>query len=216
MKLGPDLIIACPHCGFLARKRTILSGNTFGAKLWSDGKLKARMWLDLPKVTKCSSCKHFYWIDEVEVKGEIDLFDNKTKNIPQEWENAQPIMYLTIDEYIEVLETDVPNDVQKERYLRKQFWWSVNDILRENLNAQIPTYYLQKLHENLAKLTLLLDEYNPNDRIIKAEIARETGDFKEAIRLLEGVPENYSWVVNKIMELAKNENSLVTQLQRDS
>lgn len=35
---GPTIIIACPLCGQYAKKRTIISGNTFGAKLWSDGK----------------------------------------------------------------------------------------------------------------------------------------------------------------------------------
>src|SRR5262249_46271369 len=34
---GPDTIIACPHCG-LARHRMWLSGSSFGAIVWSDGK----------------------------------------------------------------------------------------------------------------------------------------------------------------------------------
>jgi hypothetical protein len=40
--------------------------------------------------------------------------------------------------------------MKKEQYLRVHLWWAVNDIVRRNANAQIPTRYVQKLHENLA------------------------------------------------------------------
>jgi hypothetical protein len=36
---GPTLIIPCPSCGYPGKKRTLISGNTFGAELWSDRRL---------------------------------------------------------------------------------------------------------------------------------------------------------------------------------
>jgi len=210
---GPDQVIACPYCGFLARQRTLISGNTFGAILWSDGKQESPMLPEFPAVTRCRGCKRFYWVDEAEVKGEIEAFGDKSKHMPKEWEHAEPTQHLTIDEYSEALDTGVGSDMPKEQYLRVHFWWAVNDIVRRNANAQIPTRYVQKLHKNLAKLSVLLDERDPNDRIMKAEIAREMGDFTQAIRLLRDVPADFRWVADTIINLSGRKNSLVTQLQ---
>jgi len=93
--------------------------------------------------------------------------------------------------------------VEKERYLRVRFWWAVNDLVRENAKAQIPAEYLEKLHENLARLSDLLDEKKPDERIMKTEIARETGNFAQAMRLIENVPPEYDRVVNPIIVLSK-------------
>lgn len=209
----PDQVIACPHCGFLARQHTLRSGNTSGAILWSDGKREAPMLPEFPAVARCRGCKRFYWVEEAEVKGEIEPFGNKSKRVPKEWERAEPTQHLTVDEYIEALDTGVGSDMQKERYLRVHFWWAVNDIVRRNANAQISTRYVQKLHENLANLSVPLDERDPNDRIMKAEIARETGDFTQAIRLLRDVPADFRWVADTIINLSERKNSLVTQLR---
>ena len=203
---GPDKVIACPHCGCLARKHTLISGNTFGAILWSDGKREAPMLPEFPAAAKCRGCKRFYWVDEAEVKGELELF-GESKRVPEEWKRAEPIEHLTIEEYIEALDAGIGTDMEKERYLRVHFWWAVNDIVRRNANAQIPTRYIEKLRENLAKLSALLDERDPNDRIMKAEIARETGDFTQAVCLLKGIPSNFGWVVDRIIGLSEKKNS---------
>ncbi|GBD35943.1 hypothetical protein HRbin36_01059 [bacterium HR36] len=210
---GPDQVITCPHCGFLAKQRTLISGNTIGAILWSDGKLEAPMLPEFPAVVRCRGCKRFYWVDEARVKGEIEPFGYQSQHL--ELQRAEYTQHLTIDEYIEALDTGVGSDMQKERYLRVHFWWAVNDLVRGNANAQIPVRYIQKLRENLAKLSVLLDENDPNERIMKAEIARETGDFTRAIQLLEDVPAEFKWVADSLMELSKKKNSLVTQLRPD-
>ncbi len=170
---------------------------------------------EFPAVAKCHGCKRFYWVNGAEVKGEIELFGDKSKHVPKEWECAEPIEHLTIDEYIEALDSGVGTDVEKQRYLRVHFWWAVNDIVRGDSNAQIPTRYLQELKENLGRLSALLDERDPKDKIMKAEIARETGDFAQAVHLLGDVPANFRWVADKIMELSKKKNSSVTQLRPD-
>ena len=40
---GPNQIVACPHCEALAQYETLTSGNTFGARVWTDGKQIAPM-----------------------------------------------------------------------------------------------------------------------------------------------------------------------------
>lgn len=168
---------------------------------------------EFPAVVRCRGCKGFYWMDDAEVKGEIELSGDRSQRAPEEWKHAEHARHLSIDEYLEALDAGVGSDVQKERHLRVRFWWAVNDVVRRKSDAQVPTIYTQKLHENLVKLSLLLDERDPNDRIMKAEIARETGDFVQAIRLLQDVPANFRWIADTIIALSKKQNPLVTQLR---
>jgi len=53
MMPGPYQIIACPKCKGLQQYRTLASGNTFGTRLWTDGKRIARMLPLPPAVVKC-------------------------------------------------------------------------------------------------------------------------------------------------------------------
>jgi len=50
---------------------------------------------------------------------------------------------------------------------------------------------------------------------MKAEIARATGNFAEAIRLLETIPDKYRWITNTLIPLAQQGNRWVTELSRD-
>lgn len=139
MTPGPDRVIACPHCGFLARQHTLISGNTFGAIFWSDGKREAPMLPEFPAVAKCHGCKRFYWVNEAKVKGEIELFGDKSQGVPEEWERAKPIEHLTIDEYIEALDTGVGSDVEKQRYLRVYFF-GVSTNSSDRLESGVASY----------------------------------------------------------------------------
>ena len=217
---GPDLVIACSHCGILARQHTLRSGNTFGAILWSDGKMEAPMLPHFPAVTKCYICQHFYWVEEAEVKRKIDYFSDEideiqdVPDVPKEWQQIKPIKRLSIDDYIEALELGIGNNIQKERYLRIHLWWATNDMIRRNPEAEVPTKYNEKLQDNFAKLLILLDEHVSDDRMMKAEILRETGHFEETIQLLGNIPEKYRQIADKIIEFAKNRDRVVRQVQR--
>src|SRR5438067_7458403 len=68
---GPDLVIACPNCSAPARMPDPRSGNTFGAKLWTDGFLDAPMLASVPPVTICHACKRLYWLSDARQLGEI-------------------------------------------------------------------------------------------------------------------------------------------------
>lgn len=53
MQLGPDKYYKCPNCGAYLYTHTLLSGNTFGAREYSDGKMVAPMLPECPNLTKC-------------------------------------------------------------------------------------------------------------------------------------------------------------------
>ncbi len=54
MRHGPDAVIRCPHCGALARKRVLLSGNTFHSTVWTDGSVDAPMFPLQSVVAHCA------------------------------------------------------------------------------------------------------------------------------------------------------------------
>ena len=55
---APPTIIECPHCNDKALKAGILSGNTFGAVSWSDGKMVAPMLPDFPTLDEYIELLH--------------------------------------------------------------------------------------------------------------------------------------------------------------
>lgn len=69
---GPTIIISCPFCGQYAKKRTLISGNTFGSQLWSDGKKISPMLPEFPNLAICKTCDQFFWVTEAE---EIERLD---------------------------------------------------------------------------------------------------------------------------------------------
>lgn len=71
MMPGPDIVVACPWCEEPLRRLSLLSGNTFGAVVWTDG------WRDLPMlplpppVSRCGACQRFFWVGRARELGEI-------------------------------------------------------------------------------------------------------------------------------------------------
>jgi uncharacterized Zn finger protein len=53
---GPTVIYECSSCGKHIEQQTIVSGNTFGARFWTDGKVDAPMLPDEPWLVKCQHC----------------------------------------------------------------------------------------------------------------------------------------------------------------
>jgi len=100
---GPDEIIACPRCGGLAKRPTLISGNTFGAIFWTDGKMLAPMLPHLPAITRCAQCQQFYWLDDARVVGELEY----GTPVPQAWQQARQIRALTHDEFQAALQADL-------------------------------------------------------------------------------------------------------------
>src|SRR5437868_5729292 len=121
MRIGRDSVYACPNCDGLVRRRVLLSGNTFGANLWSDGNLAAPM---LPKdfscpITRCRACGHLFLYTDELIREESTL----------------PISFELIKQAappgVELFESAVAEQIWKtpdqERLLRVMLWWYAND-----------------------------------------------------------------------------------------
>jgi hypothetical protein len=189
----PALIVReCPHCKAHVVQEDTLSGNTIGAKYYTDGKREAKMLPDHPALVKCPVCSgQLFWVDEAK---EVDVGFDAAKGKPQ-------VMAPSEKEMLNFL-ADQTLPKAQEIYLRMRCWWKANDAWRR-LSDPKPAFSPEQV-KNLDALSALFDESLPGHRILKAEIARELGRFDECLLLLSYQFEpDYDWTVGFIKKLAE-------------
>lgn len=167
---GPRIIRKCPECEKLFVQETTNSGNTVGAKAWTDGKLIAPMLPDRPWLVVCPYGNHVFWIDEAPQEASTE-FDIPTPTLP------------TTEQYYAFLESD-NLEKEKEIYIRNRIWLNSNDPYR-NVEANENYTWSTKDTDNVIRLTELFDDTNPWQRILKAEAYRELRMFDKCISTLE-------------------------------
>jgi hypothetical protein len=189
---GPNLIYECYRCEDNIKVDTIGSGNTFGARFWSDGKREAPMLPDQPWLIKCPHCRALIWMDELKYVGEVNPWDFNTSeetSLLLSWyldlsDTPKPkvAFYVETPSFVDYYLLDMTeiSDKQKERYVRLRTWWAGNDSRRGSEDSPLSDFEA----ENLRSLIALLNKYNVDDRIMKAEAFRELGEFSKAEKLL--------------------------------
>ncbi|RLB36823.1 MAG: hypothetical protein DRH12_15255 [Deltaproteobacteria bacterium] len=211
MDLGPTIIKKCSACSGLIEEYTILSGNTFYAKYWTDGKCEAPMLPDQPWLVKCPHCQSLIWIDEQEKVAEINELSLDTN---ADYDQAEPYDMPGLEDYFGILEKNKLTR-EKELYVRIRAWWAGNDERREV--KSIPKDISDVERSNLQVLVNMLDTSDDNDCIMIAEIKRELGDFEGAIAVLEKTfPGELSQAASIIRELARNQYSFVEEINPEN
>ena len=209
MTPGPDIIRKCSGCGKLIVEHTINSGNTFGARFWTDGKRDMPMLPDSPWLVKCEHCGELVWIDEQEQVGEIEPWGLMGEN-DDKFKDALPFATPSLQDYLTALSKGVP-EKGKEKYIRLRAWWAGNDVRRETDRAEA-----MRADEltNLSALVQLLAEDDENDRIMKAEAKREQGLFEEAENLLSSpFSKDVTHAVAIIRDLVERRISVVMEIK---
>ena len=145
---------------------------------------------DHPLLAKCPVCAGLFWIDEsVEVDTGFDAAKGKQQVLAPSEKNVLGFLSGRA----------LPRD--KEMFLRVAAWRSANDACRRVPNAT-PAFSKDQ-EQNLKALSDMLDVKEPNQRILKAEIARELGNFDECLGLLSHpFDERYGHAVGFIKKLA--------------
>lgn len=198
---GPIKNFECPKCKNIMSKNTLKSGNTFGAKLYSDGKQIARMFPAFPLITKCSKCNTIFWLNS-ETKTE-------TKN-PNgfNWAN-----FLTISELFSALILDENSKKENEIIIRRKIWWAFNDRLRNNKEFFNSVEEKKLWEENIYKLIPLLDNNIIEERITIAELYRNIGDFEKCLEIIETIPEDeFDWLIKLFKEQIQKKNTMLFNL----
>lgn len=173
---GPTIIRQCPGCKKGLRELTIGSGNLFGAKWWTDGKLDAPMLPMLPELVKCPHCRWLFWIADAKKLAELSWGQAEAK-----WAQAQSVLNPEEDDYLAAAKAKGASR-KHQLYARKRAWWLANDAIRERPDRSLTWDGARR--ENLEKLSALLNAPEEGDLILQAEIARELGQFETCAKLL--------------------------------
>jgi hypothetical protein len=98
----------------------------------------------------------------------------------------------------------------KESYVRMRAWWCAND--RQRASQACSAIFTEQQLANLGRLSDLFDEAEPDERLLKAELARERGMFDEAMSLLDGsFPEDFSVAVRTMRSLCEEKRTAVAE-----
>jgi hypothetical protein len=205
MMPGPDYVYQCPHCGNLITRGSLRSGNTFGAKIYSDGKRIAPMLREFPNLTKCRKCNSIFWLSKLVELGSYKWNDEIDAN----WQNADKAQFLKIDDYFEALDKGLAEDKVEEFYIRQRIWWSYNDQTRQGKEIFKNEEDEFRWKENLNQLLSLLDLSDVSQSMMAAEIHRNMGAFENCISLIETIDDNnLNWLKEKFLAECERKNWL--------
>lgn len=212
---GPTVIKKCNRCDGLMKQRTIASGNNFGARYWTDGKVDAPMLPETPHVVVCPHCQKVDWLKNLAEIGEIPGPRGFGVPLPEYDLAFDDLPFFdapTGDDYLGFLEsTELIHD--QEFYLRWTYWHLMNDARR---NSSV----LQPLGidevENLQRLLLLLKATSESTRLTIAEIHRELGEFDACAKMLDfDFSEEFVPAAVAIYMLQEEKNPYVGQIHAD-
>lgn len=118
---------------------------------------------------------------------------------PPKWGDAPVVEHPDEERLAEAIV--ITTDPKRRRFLVILLWHRLNDSVRSG--CAIPTKWASLFRENLESLLQILDDIDPRDRRLKAEVLRELGRFEEALQLLNEFDESWRWAAVQIAELAR-------------
>jgi hypothetical protein len=211
---GPTIIRSCPGCHEALSQFTIGSGNTIGAKFWTDGKMEAPMLPDRPQLVKCPKCSILFWVNDAKELGrsELWLHTDETK-WDAKWNNAPAPDLPSREDLLNYANTQKLTK-EREIYVRERAWWLTNDPLRHSAAAPKSSSWSDVEKKNLRALSALLDEAKWQHRHLKAEIERELGNFRECQLLLNAqFPDECPGTADQIRKLSEENDRVVREIR---
>lgn len=207
---APALQRKCPHCGAVKKLYNIASGNTFGAKAWSDTKVYYPMMTQNSPVQRCLKCKRYFFLSDskTSVVREIlaNVFDRNgfsndtgALSFPEAREALEQLYGSSSDERRFLLRLLVLH-TYNDKYGRAPRRYAGEDDTDR-------AYFIQ----NCRAMT----EMAQTNGTLKAELFREIGDFEMCLRTLDslGPAEGYeNSVRGRIREKALQSDSKVFML----
>lgn len=156
----------CAVCRAVLRRPDAPSDPAFGAAEWTDGRDERSLHPSGYQVIRCPRCEAVRWTEALEpvaVTGELVLAYVEPR----------------LRDYLALLADPTLSRPQR-LYLRRRAWWLGNDSRRGMFTPPLAP----EERENLTALFELLDLTDEDERLEKAELARELGRRPEARELL--------------------------------
>ena len=174
MMPGNPRILVCPFCGKEKEIMSLISGNTFGAELWSDNKQIAPMLPEISYVQKCPHCGKYYITGRQEVKYAKDgySFEKGLLTYPEMKEA-----------FAQISEEGFLNE-KEEINVRMMLHHAYNDSYYRTEEKNVISEEDKALfHDN----GIWLINNLITDSVMKAEFYREIGELDTARDILDSV-----------------------------
>jgi hypothetical protein len=178
MMIGDDVHFRCDACGALHSHGSLVSGNTFGGVLFSDGKAIYPHLPEFPLITKCKCCAKIFWLDkDTNISGKLEGKEQPFK-----------ADFLTLADYVKALKENMCQADSDEQFLRHRMLFSFHDPYRFEGGDVSPLFDNPDYVENLERLiSLSSSTQNPEELIMVAEFHRYLGQFAEAKVILKSL-----------------------------
>lgn len=206
----PPVIRECPHCHMALLFPRFNQGSLRQASVWTDGRLTGPWIPDELQLVGCPFCGESFWTRQSQ---ELGIATDSMAQ--QNWPEARLADELDAAGILAAIATGHGDTPRKERYLRMHAWWRDGDRRREGVAKELETAALDEaMLANLRRLYGLLDEESSDDRLMKAEIARQLGRFDESLHLLKHdfVQDDHLAAAARIAELARCGDRLVARV----
>lgn len=203
MMLGNPRILICPFCGTEKQIMSLISGNTFGAELWSDNKQNAPMLPEISYVQKCPHCGKYYITGRQEVKYAKDGYSFE-KGLLTYPEMKEAFTQLSEEGFL---------NEKEEINVRMMLHHAYNDYYYRTEEKKVDSEEDKTLfHEN----GLWLINNLITDSVMKAEFYREIGEIETAKSILDSITvedEFLKRIVTSIKERLEVNDCQVFKLQ---
>lgn len=191
---GNYIVYECPYCGAKAHKAELGSYNTFAATFWSDFFRIAPMAPSQDVVSRCWKCKKAFciWSAKSSTVSLEFITSNRVDNPYITWTGDYSAVKEALVE--ELRKADLDNELE----LRMRLLWAANHKDRRSFVEQrsgksiiVKEVPAAERRENLQRLSSMTNMQT----MLKVEILREMGNFKEAKAVLTAFkkthPEEY-------------------------
>jgi len=203
----------CPKCEKVIKRRSMLSGNTFGAKQYSDGRMHAPMMPEYPRITECPKCGNIYWLkDEYEVPEYIPA--KKHPFISQEdydmneyyARSNMDAKFLEPYQYIIALNRKIYETSKEEKFLRIRYWWSVNEETSEKrVDSRIfEKTFTSKMMSGIKGI--FIEPTSEKTEKARKEIEEENRKYFEDENFADNLKKLILLLTDEIRELSASEN----------
>ena len=203
MMPGNPQILICPFCGTEKQIMSLISGNTFGAELWSDNKQIAPMLPEISYVQKCPHCGKYYITGRQEVKYAEDGFSFE-KGLLTYPEMKEAFTQLSEEGFL---------NEKEEINVRMMLHHAYNDYYYRTEEKKVISEDDKNLfHEN----GLWLINNLITDSVMKAEFYREIGEIETAKNIIDSITvedEFLKRIVTGIKERLEVNNCQVFKVQ---
>lgn len=194
---GPNLVYKCPNCGNLILTESILSGNTFNAELYSDGKVISKMLPEFPRLTDCRQCNKILWLYKLEVYQKLEW-----PQTPKEKYNlAFP---LQINDLFRALDEGVAETKDEELYIRLRIWWGYNNRIRKRVGERsiwgIREKRMEKIQEESREISVsifdVLNDKNFLEQLNKEENSEASAEDENLMIQFKDEDDENRWKEN--------------------